>query len=125
MAVEAARKNTQTLRINGKDKVFNYHAISFKEKLEISKMEEKRANSIVNAAEYIIRKKSGEEVQYYSDVDMEYRYTMAKLFLRDENDQQMSREDFDGAEPEQLNLIIEGYLLRTEKPLPPPFEKKK
>ena len=122
-ALEAGAKNEQMILIRGKPKRFLYHAIYQDEKAEISAMEERRAQSIVNAAQYVYLKKQGKEVENFSKVDMEYRYLLANKYLIDPTTNQgMTREDFNGTNPEQMNYIIEGYIWRTEKPLPPPFE---
>ena len=122
-AMKAGRENQQDIRMGGKVKRFNYHAINQGEKQKLVQIEVRRGLAITNLIDFTQRKKKKEEVELFSEVDYEYRETMANMFLVDpETGNGMSKEDFALTEPEQMNLIFEGYMMRTEKPIPLPLE---
>ena len=133
ICITAGRKNEQTFTLEREDgttykKKFNYHAASGGERYKISKIEERRALSIRSVVEYAtLRKKAkrgdGDDIELFSTVDHELNYTMANIFLRDpETNKGMTQQEFESIPFTEINPVLQGYALRTERPLPPPLE---
>ena len=119
--IEAGRKNEQLITVNGVKKRYTYRPILSGERNKLAAIEERKALAIKNILEYRVRKEKGEDVEKFSDVDNELNEKMAEYFLIDDQGNPMSKEDYALTEFEEINPILQGYSLRTEKPLPIPF----
>lgn len=122
--IAAGRKNTQIIKVNGVKKKYTYRPVLTGERDKLAAIEERRALAVKSIIEFIRRKNEGEEVEKFSDVDRELNEAMAGYFLIDEDGKPMSKEDLALTEWEEINPILQGYSLRTEKPLPLPFGEK-
>jgi hypothetical protein len=131
ICIMAGRKNEHTFTLENEDgtkikKRFVYHAASTGERHKITKVEERRAMSIRNVVEFAtLRKRSKKddmEIELFSNVDHELNYTMANIFLRDpDTNKGMSKEDYEKIPFTEINPVLQGYALRTERPLPLPL----
>jgi hypothetical protein len=119
--IECGRKNVQTINVGGVKKKYTYRPIRSGERNKLAEIEERRALAVKNIIEFLQRKKKGEDVEKFSDVDNELNEKMAEYFLVDEKGKGMTAEDYALTEFEEINPILQGYSLRTEKPLPLPF----
>ena len=134
ICIEAGRKDEHTFDIEKEGKIikkkFTYHAALSGERYKITKIEERRAMAIRSVVEYaaLRRKTKDDKIELYSTVDHELSYTMANIFLRTNPDDPktgMTKEEYESIPFTQINPVLQGYALRTERPLPPPLETKK
>lgn len=68
------------------------------------------------------KKRKDEDIELWSAVDHELNYTMANIFLKDpDTNEGMTKEQFESIPFTEMNPVLQGYALRTERPLPPPL----